>query len=54
MALDITQEVLDRAALVLIVDQDGLYEWSSTKTTEEVGKHLILIGEDVLAGEDDR
>jgi hypothetical protein len=50
MALNITQAVLDRAALVVIVGEDGLYEWSATKGDAEVAECLRRIADEIEAG----
>ena len=43
MSLVITQHVLDRSALVLIVGEDGLLEWSSTRDAKSVARKLRRI-----------
>lgn len=47
MSFDITQDKLDRAALVLICYEDGLYEWSSTKRTDQVVDQLKRIADNI-------
>lgn len=47
MALEITQAELDRAALVLIGGEDGIYEWSSTKSSDEVAAWLHQVADDI-------
>lgn len=54
MALDITQTTLDKAALVLIIGEDGLYEFSATKDDEQVGRALAQIAAGLLGDNIDR
>lgn len=49
MSLDITQMELDRAALVLIVGEDGLYEWSATKSDRQVADVLSRISDEIAS-----
>jgi ribosomal protein S24E len=47
MALDISQHLLDRTDLVVLVGHDGLVEWSAKRSREEVAAMLRSIADDI-------
>jgi hypothetical protein len=47
----LTQADMDTAALVLIVDHNGAYRWSATKTTEQVVAQMHRIAEAIQPAE---
>jgi hypothetical protein len=47
MGLTLTQEYLDRAALVVVVGADGVYDWSSDKPREQIASVLEDIAHDI-------
>lgn len=49
MAMTITPDEIENAALVVIVDEDGRFRWSSTKTDDQVAEQLEGIAECVRA-----
>lgn len=50
MSMNITQHELDRAGLVVIVGDDGLFRWSSKRSREEVVDMLRGIADDIESG----
>lgn len=47
--MDLTQELLDRADLVVVVDRDGLFEWSAHRSSAEVANVLHTIADAIAA-----
>jgi hypothetical protein len=47
MALDISQYQLDRTDLIVLVGHDGLVEWSSKRSRDEVVAMLRGIADDI-------
>lgn len=50
MVVRITQTRLDAAAVVLIGDEEGSYEWSSTKPADEVAEWLHHVADEIGFG----
>lgn len=51
MSMDITQQALDHADLVLIVGRDGLVEWSAgERTRTEIANMLYDCGAAIAEG----
>lgn len=48
--MTLTQPMLDRAALVVVAGDDGLVEWSSTKSREDVASYLECLAAAIRAG----
>lgn len=46
----ITQQSIDRAALVVVAGEDGLVQWSSTKSREQVADYLESVADDIRQG----
>ena len=42
---------LQKSALLVVVGEDGLFEWSSTKTNAEVAAYLRGLADGIEAGE---
>lgn len=49
MTIKLTPARVEKAALLLIIDGDDLYEWSSTHPPEHVAKVLEAIAESIRA-----
>lgn len=47
--MDITQRLLDRADLVVIVGDDGLTQWSANRSREAVAEMLHNIADNIEA-----
>lgn len=45
--LNLTREQIEGAALVLVIQPDGLYEWSSDHTAEDVAAHLHKVADHI-------
>lgn len=50
MALEINQHTLDRTDLMVLVGHDGLVEWSSHRTREQVVTMLRKIADSIEDG----
>lgn len=48
--MDFTREEIEDAALVLVVDEDGAYKWSSHKSNIQVADMLHKIALEVGTG----
>jgi hypothetical protein len=50
MALNITQQELDRTDLVVLVGGDGIVQWSANRSREQVAAMLHSIADSIKDG----